>query len=66
MSKVTFVVEFEDGKEPAVNAGMTIFGGSSRLSHGVMHWKKKYFPCMNAFHHPMTRFCFSIQPVRDG
>lgn len=27
MSKVTFVVEFEDGKEPAVNAGMTIFGG---------------------------------------
>ncbi len=28
MSKVTFVVDFEDGKEPAVHAGMTIFGGS--------------------------------------
>ena len=28
MSKVTFVVDFEDGKEPVVHAGMTIFGGS--------------------------------------
>lgn len=27
MSKVTFVVEFEDGKEPAVNAGIEILGG---------------------------------------
>ncbi|HFI7433948.1 TPA: DUF551 domain-containing protein [Escherichia coli] len=28
MSKVTFVVEYEDGKEPPVHAGLTIFGGS--------------------------------------
>lgn len=27
MGKVTFVVEFEDGKEPAVNAGTDILGG---------------------------------------
>lgn len=27
MGKVTFVVEFEDGKEPAVNAGLEILGG---------------------------------------
>lgn len=28
MSKVTFVVDYEDGKEPPVHAGLTIFGGS--------------------------------------
>lgn len=28
MIKVTFVVEYEDGKEPPVHAGLTIFGGS--------------------------------------
>lgn len=28
MSKVTFVVDYEDGKEPAVHAGMVIFGGN--------------------------------------
>lgn len=28
MSKVTFVVEFEDGKEPLVHACITILGGS--------------------------------------
>lgn len=28
MSKVTFVVGYEDGKEPPVHAGLTIFGGS--------------------------------------
>ena len=28
MSKVTFVVEYEDGKEPPMHAGLTIFGGS--------------------------------------
>lgn len=27
MGKVTFVVEFEDGKEPRVNFGMDILGG---------------------------------------
>ncbi len=27
MGKVTFVVEYEDGKEPPVQAGMTIWGG---------------------------------------
>lgn len=27
MSKMTFVVEFEDGKEPAVSAGTIILGG---------------------------------------
>ena len=35
MGKVTFVVEFEDGKEPRVNFGMDILGGS--LS--VVSWK---------------------------
>ncbi|EPG7298495.1 TPA: hypothetical protein ACXPD2_000161 [Klebsiella pneumoniae] len=28
MSFVTFVVEFEDGREPAVHSGMDILGGS--------------------------------------
>lgn len=27
MSKMTFVVEYEDGKEPAIGAGMEIYGG---------------------------------------
>lgn len=27
MSKITFVVEFEDGKEPSVHAHMEVFGG---------------------------------------
>lgn len=27
MSKMTFVVEFEDGKEPSVGAGMEVAGG---------------------------------------
>lgn len=27
MGKVTFVFEYEDGKEPAVNAGMEYLGG---------------------------------------
>ncbi|HFQ6936274.1 hypothetical protein [Klebsiella quasipneumoniae] len=27
MGKMTFVVEFEDGKEPPVHADMNIFGG---------------------------------------
>ena len=27
MSKLTFVVEFEDGKEPPVHAHMEVFGG---------------------------------------
>lgn len=27
MSKMTFVVEFEDGKEPPVHARMEVFGG---------------------------------------
>lgn len=27
MSKVTFVVDFEDGKEPAVHSRMNILGG---------------------------------------
>ncbi|MXF49656.1 hypothetical protein GR294_24500 [Raoultella sp. Lac2] len=27
MGKVTFVVEFEDGKEPPVHANMEVFGG---------------------------------------
>ena len=27
MSKMTFVVEFEDGKEPPVHAGMDVLGG---------------------------------------
>ncbi|MGO3911867.1 MAG: hypothetical protein ACTJIN_20475 [Huaxiibacter chinensis] len=27
MGKVTFVFEYEDGKEPAVNAGMEFMGG---------------------------------------
>lgn len=28
MSKITFVVDFEDGQEPPVHSGMKIFGGS--------------------------------------
>ncbi|WP_105680575.1 hypothetical protein [Cronobacter dublinensis] len=27
MGKVTFVVEFEDGKEPSVRSGMDVIGG---------------------------------------
>lgn len=27
MSKMTFVVEYEDGKEPPVHAGMDFYGG---------------------------------------
>ena len=27
MSKITFVVEFEDGKEPPVHANMDVLGG---------------------------------------
>ncbi|EPN2701094.1 hypothetical protein ACTWNG_001283 [Proteus mirabilis] len=27
MGKITFVVEYEDGKEPSVNAGTEILGG---------------------------------------
>ncbi|EOL9075779.1 hypothetical protein ACM92Y_002382 [Cronobacter malonaticus] len=27
MGKVTFVVEFEDGKEPPVHSGMDVIGG---------------------------------------
>lgn len=27
MSKMTFVVEFEDGKEPAISSGTSILGG---------------------------------------
>ncbi|EOL8937015.1 hypothetical protein ACM91Z_002794 [Cronobacter dublinensis] len=27
MGKVTFVVEFEDGKEPSVHSGMDVIGG---------------------------------------
>ncbi|WP_105610712.1 hypothetical protein [Cronobacter malonaticus] len=27
MGRVTFVVEFEDGKEPSVHSGMSVIGG---------------------------------------
>lgn len=27
MERITFVIEFEDGKAPAVNGGMEAFGG---------------------------------------
>lgn len=42
MGKVTFVVEFEDGKEPTISAGMEILGG--RLIAGrAGDYKDDYF-----------------------
>ena len=42
MSKMTFVVEFEDGKEPPIGAGTQLFGG--RLCSAAFYdYKDDYF-----------------------
>jgi hypothetical protein len=41
MSRLTFVVEFEDGKEPPVHAHMEVFGGKVVAVAFLMLWKSQ-------------------------
>ena len=42
MGKMTFVVEFEDGKEPTISAGMDIAGGRV-VAAAFYDYRKDYF-----------------------
>ncbi|MEX3020253.1 hypothetical protein AB4K05_11745 [Kluyvera sp. STS39-E] len=66
MAVLTFVIEFEDGKEPPVHAHMEAFGGKVVAVAFRDALAEEDVVIASAFDHGMKRYAGAMQKLADG